>query len=127
MLVVMRGVLVQDRVQVPWPSGQHRVGDLRPGCAQPASGRGVRLGLRGGIFSASIFAAASTAPDAPVTCSARSPIRNRNRAGAFCQVHRQVPGLLHSPRPVRVSGDAQDMDMAGSRLDRQEHVQGGAG
>jgi hypothetical protein len=81
------------------------------------------LGLRGGIFSAFIFAAASTAPDAPVTCSARSPIRNRNRAGAFCQVHRQVPGLLHSPRPVRVSGDAQDMDMAGSRLDRQEHVQ----
>jgi hypothetical protein len=41
MLVVMRGVLVQDRVQVPWPGYQHPVGDLRPCCSHPAFGIGV--------------------------------------------------------------------------------------
>ena len=41
MLVVMQGVLVQDRVQVLWPSDQHPVGDLGPGCLHPAFGIGV--------------------------------------------------------------------------------------
>jgi hypothetical protein len=28
MVVVVRGVLIQDRAQVPWPGDQHPVGDL---------------------------------------------------------------------------------------------------
>jgi len=35
MLVVMRDVLVQDRVQVPRPGDEHPVGDLGPGRAHP--------------------------------------------------------------------------------------------
>jgi hypothetical protein len=35
--------------------------------------------LRGEIFTASLPAPASTAPDAPVNCPARSRIRNRKR------------------------------------------------
>src|SRR5215472_4158751 len=66
MLVVMRNVLVQDRAQVPWPDDQHPVGDLGPGCPCPPFGVSVRPRLRGGIFTTSIPALASTASNAPV-------------------------------------------------------------
>ena len=41
MAVVVRGVLVQDRAQVPWPGNQHPVGDLGPGRSHPALGVSV--------------------------------------------------------------------------------------
>jgi hypothetical protein len=41
MLVIVRGVLVQDVAQVPWPGDQHPVGDLGPDGANPALGIGV--------------------------------------------------------------------------------------
>jgi len=43
MLVVMSGVVVHDRAQMPWPGDQHPVGDLSAGGADPALGIGVRL------------------------------------------------------------------------------------
>jgi hypothetical protein len=63
---------------VPWPDDQHAVGDLGPDGAYPAFGKSVRRGLRGGIFTTSIPALASTASNAPVNWPARSRIRNRN-------------------------------------------------
>ena len=44
-------------------------------------------------------------------------------AGAFAEVHEQVAGLLGSPRPGRVGGDAQDVHPAGLDLHHEEHVQ----
>src|SRR5262249_5729964 len=41
MLVVMQGVFIQDRVQVPWPVNQHPVSDLGPDGAHPAFGIGI--------------------------------------------------------------------------------------
>src|SRR5690242_13328656 len=41
MLVVARGVLIQDRPKVPRPSDQHPVGDLGPDGAYPAFGISV--------------------------------------------------------------------------------------
>jgi hypothetical protein len=42
MAVVVRGVLVQDRAQVPWPGDQHPVGDLGTGCSHQALGISIR-------------------------------------------------------------------------------------
>jgi hypothetical protein len=42
MPVVMGGVLIQDRAQVPRPGDQHPVGDLSPDSADPPLGKGVR-------------------------------------------------------------------------------------
>src|SRR5215468_146142 len=42
MLVIVRGVLVEDRPQVPRPGDQHPVGDLDPGGAHPPLGIGIR-------------------------------------------------------------------------------------
>ena len=42
MVVVVRGVFIQDRAQVPWPGDQHPVGDLGPGFSDPALGIRVR-------------------------------------------------------------------------------------
>ncbi len=33
MPVVVRGILVQDRPEMPWPGDQHPIGDLGPDCA----------------------------------------------------------------------------------------------
>jgi hypothetical protein len=63
MLIVLGSALIQDRAQVPSPADQRPVGDLGPGRPYPASGIGVRRG-RGGIFTTSIPAPDSTAPNA---------------------------------------------------------------
>jgi hypothetical protein len=46
---------------------------------------------------------------------------------ALLQVHQQVPRLLHCPRPVRVRGHAQDMHMAGTEFEHEEHVDAAQG
>ena len=43
-LVVVRGILVRDRPEVPCPGVQHRIGDLSPGCPHPEFGMAVRSG-----------------------------------------------------------------------------------
>ena len=39
------------------------------------------------------------------------------------QRHRQLPGLLSHPRPVRMAGDACQADPAGADLDHEQDVQ----
>jgi hypothetical protein len=41
MVVIVRGVFIQDRAQVPRPGDQHPVGDLGSGCSDPALGISV--------------------------------------------------------------------------------------
>ena len=38
------------------------------------------------------------------------------------EVYQQVAGLLHGPGAIWVRGHAQDVDMAGTDLDDEEHV-----
>jgi hypothetical protein len=79
MVVIVRGVLLQDCAQVPRSGDQHPVGDLGPDRPHPALGISVRFRAAGGIFTTSILAPASTASNPSVNCPARSRIRNRNR------------------------------------------------
>jgi hypothetical protein len=44
-------------------------------------------------------------------------------AGAFTQVHQQIPGLLSGPGAARVGGDAQDVHAALLDLHDEQHVQ----
>ena len=114
MLVQVREVLIQDRVQVPRPGDQHAVGDLGPHCAHPAFGIGVCSWATRRIFTTSVATPASTASNASVNCPARSRIRNRNsvarsprsisRFRACCTVHapsgaRSRPGHAHDGCP----------------------------
>jgi hypothetical protein len=43
------------------------------------------------------------------------------RPGVF-QVHQQIPGLLHHPRPDRMPGSAKDPDTAGAMLDHGQDI-----
>ena len=43
--------------------------------------------------------------------------------GAFTEIHQQIADLLRSPRPVRVGGNAEDMDIPGADLDHEQAVQ----
>jgi hypothetical protein len=64
---------------------------------------------------------ANASSKAAVNLLSRSRIRNL--AGSCAQMHEQVTGLLGSPRPSGVAGDAQDVHPAGLDLHHEEHVQ----
>ena len=66
MPVIGRDVLLQHCPQVPRPGDQHPIGALARTVRTHLPAEAFARGLRGGIFTASIPAAASTAPDAPV-------------------------------------------------------------
>ena len=61
---------------------QHPVGNLGPGGEHEPFRIGVRRGLRGGIFTASIPVSAKTALNASVNCPARSRTRKPEAGGA---------------------------------------------
>ena len=84
--------------------------------------RGFARGLRGGIFTASIPEAVRTASKDSVNCPARSRIRKRKLA-AVAEVQREIADLLGSPRPVRMGGDPEDVDIARAYFDDEEAVQ----
>jgi len=73
----------------------------------------VRLPVQPPPLPQLMTSARMCAPSVPHRCS--RPARS--------QVQQQVPRLLGGPRPVRVGGHAQDMDVAGADLDDEEHVQ----
>ena len=78
MLVVVRGVLLQDRAQVPWSGDLHPVGELGPGCAPSVRQRRWLAGCAAGSSPISIPAPGSAASNASVNCPVRSRTRNRN-------------------------------------------------
>jgi hypothetical protein len=43
--------------------------------------------------------------------------------GAVAEIHQKIADLLCGPRPVRVRGDAEDMDVAAAGLYHEEAVQ----
>src|SRR5690242_4058190 len=47
--------------------------------------------------------------------------------GPVPQVQQQIPGLLRRPRAIRVRGHAQDVNMAGAHLDREEDIDAAQG
>jgi hypothetical protein len=97
MPVVVGGVLVQDRAQVPWPGDEHPVGHLGPDSAYPPLGVDVRPRAARRDLHHLHPAPASTASNIAVNRPARSRIRNLKRPArsprsssrfrACCTVH----------------------------------------
>jgi len=118
----MRGVLVQDHAQVPWPTDQHPVGDLGPDGAHPALGMSVRPRAPRRDLHRPDPRGEQHRVERLSELPGPVPDQELEPSGALPQVHQEVPGLLHRPRAVRMRGHAQDMDMAGADLDHEEHV-----
>ena len=78
-LVVIHGVLIQGRMQVPWPGDRHPVGNLCPGCAPSVRHRHSPADSVVGSSLPRVPSLADTVPDASVNCPAWPPIRNRER------------------------------------------------
>ena len=68
-------------------------------------------------------ASVNTVSKAAVNWPARSRIRQCELVGAVTEIHKQIPGLLGGPRPVRMCGDAEDVHVPGADLEDEEHVQ----
>jgi 5,10-methylenetetrahydrofolate reductase len=68
-------------------------------------------------------APARAAPNDSVNCPARSRTRNRKSGGAVAEIHQEVADLLHSPRPVRVGGHAEDVHVTGADFHHEEAIQ----
>jgi hypothetical protein len=68
-------------------------------------------------------ALARAASKVSVNCPARSRTRNRKSSARVAEVHQEVADLLGGPRPVRVSGDSEDVDVSRAGFDDEEAVQ----
>jgi hypothetical protein len=62
MVVIVRGIAIQDDTQMPWPGDQHPVGDLGPGLFAPSAPH--MRSPSGCALTTSIPASASTASNA---------------------------------------------------------------
>jgi hypothetical protein len=122
-LVVVRDVVCQHRLEMWSTDDQHAVQQLMTDCADPSLSHRVRarrprgrpqspdaLGSEDGIEGVGELRVPVTKqkPELP---------------HVVCQIHEQVAGLLGHPRPGRVGGDAQDVDAAGGKLDHEQHIQ----
>jgi hypothetical protein len=90
MLVVTHGVVVQDRVQVPWPGDQHPIGDLGPGCAHPAFGIGVRPRAPRRDLQHVDLCGGKRRVECAGELPGPVPDQKPEPASAFSQVHQQV-------------------------------------
>jgi hypothetical protein len=119
----MPGVLGQDRVHVPLAGDQHPVGALGSGGAEKPFRESVHArAARGDLHSFDpgvLQDCVKGRGELPGLVTDQEP----EPRGAVTEVHRQVPDLLGSPRPVRVRGHSEDVHLPGADLDHDEAVQ----
>jgi hypothetical protein len=84
-------------------------------------------GARGGIFTASIPAAANTASNAEVNLVSRVANQEPELVHPLVEVHQQVAGLLSHLCPGRLGGDPGQVDPPSLHLDNEHHIQPGQG
>jgi hypothetical protein len=105
MLVVLRGVFVQDREQAPWPRNQHSLSHPPTGVARiHPLGKSVRRWTARQDLHYLDPGTGQHRAERSVNCPARSPDWEPEPTGTLLWVHQQVPCLLHRPRAVRVRG-----------------------
>src|SRR5450755_1247594 len=102
---------------------QHPVGDLGPGSEHEPLRVDIRLW------------ASRRDLDHFYTCAGQDRVERRaelpgpvtdqepEAGGAFTEIHQQIADLLRSPRPVRIGGDPEDVDVAGADLHHEQAVQ----
>jgi hypothetical protein len=117
------GVLCQDGAQVAFAEDEHPVGDLGPGGGHEPFGIGVRARTPGrnldGFDAGAGQDRVKGRGELPSTVAdEESEVR-----GVVAEVHQQVADLLGGPRPARVGGDPEDMDVAAAGFDDEEAVQ----
>ena len=121
-LVVVRGVLVQDRAQVPPPGDQHPVSHLRWDGADPAPGISVRRWAACRDRHHLDPAAGQHRVEGVGDLPGPVPDQEAEPGGALPKIGQQVPRLRHRPRSVGVRGHAKNVDVAGTGLDDEEHI-----
>jgi hypothetical protein len=87
------------------------------------SAQAFARGLRGGILTAAMPALAKTASEGHGALPGPVAEQEPEARGAPAEVHQKIADLLGGPRPVRVRGDAGDMDVAAANLYHEEAVQ----
>jgi len=93
---------------VAFAEDQHPVGDLGPGGEHEPLRVGIRLW------------ASRRDLDHFYACVGQDRVERR---AELTEIHQQIADLLRSPRPVRVGGYAEDVDVAGADLHHEQAVQ----
>ncbi len=121
--VVVRLVLGEDQPQVSFAEDQHRVCDLRPGGAYEPFGMGVRPWAWGrnrhGLDTGTGQGRVERCGELPGPVAGQEP----DVRGVIAEVQQEIADLLRGPRPVRVRGDPEDMDVAAANFDHEQAVQ----
>jgi hypothetical protein len=107
---------------VAFTEDQHTVGDLGPGCEDEPFGVGVRARTLGrdlhGLDAGAGQDCVEGVGELPSAVADQEP----EVRGAVAEVHREVADLLGGPRPVRVRGDPEDVDVARADFDDEQAV-----
>ncbi len=101
---------------------EHPVGDLGPGGAREPFGMGVRARTPGrnlhGCDAGAGQHLVKGCGELPGTVADQEP----EVRGVVAEVHQEIADLLGGPRPVRMSRDREDMDVAAADFDDEEAV-----
>jgi len=121
--VVVGLVPGQDRPQVSFADDQHPFDDLGPGGEHEPLRKGIRTRAPGRDLYR--FAAGAGQRRVEGRSELASPVADQEPEvrGAVAGIHHKIADLLCGPRPVRVRGDTEDMDVAAAGLDHEEAVQ----
>jgi len=125
--VVMGRVLVQDRAQVPLAEDQHPVGDLGPGGEHEPFRVSVRPRTPGRDLHGHDSGIGQDRVERRGELPGPVPDQEPEACGTITQIHQQVADLLCGPRPVRVRGDTENVDVSATDLHDEQAVQASQG
>jgi hypothetical protein len=123
MLVVVVGVLGQDRPQLPAAADEHPVQHLASHGADPSLRVGIRPRRphRRAQYLDPLSSKDRIARDGELGITIAQ--HKLEPTDALLKVHQQVPGLLCRPLPHRRRRHPEHMNSAGRHLDHKQHVQ----
>ena len=121
--VIVPDVLGQDRPQVPFTEDQHPIGDLGPGGEHESLGVSIRARAPGRDLHCSDACAGQDRVEGFGELPCAIPDQEPEVLGVIAEVHQEIADLLSSPRSIRMSGDPQDVDVAGAHFDDEQAVQ----
>ena len=110
--VVVGLVTGQDRPQVSFADDQHPVDDLGPGGEHEPLRKGIRPRAPGRDLYRFDAGAGQDGVEGHGELPGPVAEQEPEVRGAVAEIHQKIADLLCGPRPVRVRGDAGDMDVA---------------
>jgi hypothetical protein len=121
--VVVLGILVEDRTQVPFTRDQESVGALGAGCTYPSFGERVGPGTLRRRWDDGCAVAGEDGVERGGELAVPVTDQEPEAPSPLLEIHEQVAGELGDPYACRACGDTQDVNAPGGDLHDEEDVE----